>query len=315
MLKQWLCGLLGFVLGSSVLWAAPSDKPYRLVVATMFCDEAPWLREWVEYHRLVGVDHFILYNNGSKDGWREVLAPYLQEGLVEVHDWPTRKGPHGWVILNQRPAMEDALRRLRKRAHWVSFLDIDEFLLPLQHDDAPSFLAAIERDIPKVGAVFVSWVRYGTSQVWDLLPGDTMIERLTWHGDAAASDHQGKVIVKPEAVHRVAQVHDVELKRGFIAVRPNREPHQTRRVGTLGNGQPLNMTNGGNYDVAVINHYELRTERYYAEEKIPKKLAMDGKLFCTVWGRKYEELNLIHDDLGPIGRFVPALREKLCGGR
>ncbi len=59
---------------------------YELGIASQFRDEAPYLKEWVEYHRMVGVDHFWLYNNSSIDNWEEVLQPYIDEGLVEVFD-------------------------------------------------------------------------------------------------------------------------------------------------------------------------------------------------------------------------------------
>ena len=61
-------------------------------IATMFYNEAPYLKEWIEYHRLAGVDHFWMYNNNSTDHWQEVLQPYIAEKLVEVIDWPSPPG-------------------------------------------------------------------------------------------------------------------------------------------------------------------------------------------------------------------------------
>jgi hypothetical protein len=34
----------------------------------IFKDEASYLPEWFEFHRLVGVERFFLYDNGSSDG-------------------------------------------------------------------------------------------------------------------------------------------------------------------------------------------------------------------------------------------------------
>ena len=45
-----------------------------LSICAVYRDEAPYLREWVEFHRLVGVERFFLYNNDSVDEHREVLA-------------------------------------------------------------------------------------------------------------------------------------------------------------------------------------------------------------------------------------------------
>ena len=67
-------------------------KPY-LSICAIYRDEAPYLREWIEFHRLVGVERFFLYNNGSEDDHLEVLAPYVEDGIVVLHDWPVFPAP------------------------------------------------------------------------------------------------------------------------------------------------------------------------------------------------------------------------------
>ena len=71
--------------------AETRPKPY-LSICAIYRDEADYLAEWVEFHRLVGVERFFLYNNLSSDHHREVLAPYVDEGLVTVRDWPVTDG-------------------------------------------------------------------------------------------------------------------------------------------------------------------------------------------------------------------------------
>ena len=51
--------------------------PYDLAVVAIFKDEAPYLREWLDYHLLAGVEYFYLYNNGLSDGH----ADYLRRSL------------------------------------------------------------------------------------------------------------------------------------------------------------------------------------------------------------------------------------------
>ena len=63
------------------------QQPY-LVACAIFRDEAPFLAEWIAFHRLVGVDHFFLYDNGSQDEPESVLAPFLAEGCVTLKPWP-----------------------------------------------------------------------------------------------------------------------------------------------------------------------------------------------------------------------------------
>ena len=50
-----------------------------LVACAIFRDEAPYLAEWIAFHRLVGVEHFFLYDNGSTDDPRAVLDPLIAE--------------------------------------------------------------------------------------------------------------------------------------------------------------------------------------------------------------------------------------------
>ena len=66
---------------------------HELSVTAIFRDEAPYLREWIEYHKLLGVEHFYLYNNLSQDKCNEVLAPYVKNGEVDLIEWPESWSP------------------------------------------------------------------------------------------------------------------------------------------------------------------------------------------------------------------------------
>lgn len=93
-----------------------------LAIAAIYRDDAAYLAEWIEFHRLVGAERFFLYDNLSTDEHRSVLDPYVREGVVVVHDWP-QTFPSGQV-----PAFADCLERHRDDARWIAFLDVDEFL-------------------------------------------------------------------------------------------------------------------------------------------------------------------------------------------
>jgi hypothetical protein len=40
----------------------------KIAICAIFKDEAPFLLEWLAFHRMIGVDLFVLYDNGSNDG-------------------------------------------------------------------------------------------------------------------------------------------------------------------------------------------------------------------------------------------------------
>ena len=54
---------------------------YELAVVAILKNEAPYVREWVEYHLVAGVDHFYLYDNDSEDNLAEVLKPLIVKRL------------------------------------------------------------------------------------------------------------------------------------------------------------------------------------------------------------------------------------------
>src|SRR5271165_4385432 len=97
---QLLICLLCFL---NSIWADPSAKiknksyPYDLAICAIFQNEAPYLKEWIEFHKLVGVQHFYLYNNLSTDDYITVLAPYIDTKEVDLVDWPYPKtSPEHW---------------------------------------------------------------------------------------------------------------------------------------------------------------------------------------------------------------------------
>lgn len=68
-------------------WPRPfGTRPaIQLAVCAIFKNEARYLAEWVTFHRLMGVQHFSLYNNGSADDWVRELIPELDAGDRRGH--------------------------------------------------------------------------------------------------------------------------------------------------------------------------------------------------------------------------------------
>src|SRR5438270_5220770 len=91
-----------------------------LSVFAIYYNEGHYLREWIEFHRLVGFERFYLYNNLSTDDHREVLAPYVADGTVIHHEWPVEPA--------QMAGYRDVLERYRDDTRWLACFDIDEFL-------------------------------------------------------------------------------------------------------------------------------------------------------------------------------------------
>jgi hypothetical protein len=120
------------------LVAGEMDRKYTFSVCALFKNEEKYLKEWIEYHKMIGVDHFYLYDNGSKDRSSHVLAPYIREGLVTLIPWPDRCSeqeseiPSLWVLSTQLTAYENAAKYAAlKQTKWLAFIDVDEYLVPV----------------------------------------------------------------------------------------------------------------------------------------------------------------------------------------
>ena len=113
------------------------ESIYRVSICAIFRNEAIGLREWIEYHQLIGVQHFYLYNNNSDDNYHEILEPYIDQGLVTLIDWTPNPG--------QISAYRHWYKEFRSQTQWVSFLDLDEFICPIDDNNIPDWLEKRKR--------------------------------------------------------------------------------------------------------------------------------------------------------------------------
>lgn len=129
-----------------------AEKRYDVTICAIFKNEANYLKEWIEYHKIIGIQHFYLYNNSSEDCYTEVLEPYVLEKSVTLIDWPYSQG--------QMSAYRDCIKRYKNECRWIGFIDIDEFILPLRDNNVYSFLHDFEKNR---GSVLIYWKVFGSA--------------------------------------------------------------------------------------------------------------------------------------------------------
>lgn len=130
--------------------ADSDERKYHISVCQIFKDEAPYLKEWIEYHLLIGIDHFFFYDNNSTDGYEKVIQPYIDRGIITLVKWPKKH--------SQVEAYEDCIRRFRKESDWIGFIDVDEFVVPVATKSFPEFLDKFSRK----PAVLIYWRFFGS---------------------------------------------------------------------------------------------------------------------------------------------------------
>lgn len=131
------------------------EKKHKVSVCAIFRDEGEILREWIEYHKIVGVEHFYLYNNFSADNYKEILEPYINEGLVTLTDWPYER--------QQMAAYKHCADNYGDESNWIGFIDLDEFVVPNgQNQTVYDFLKDFEN---KASFVIIYWQYFGSSGI------------------------------------------------------------------------------------------------------------------------------------------------------
>jgi len=40
------------------------------------------MKEWIEYYRMMGVEHFAIYNHSLGSNSTQILEPYIKAGIV-----------------------------------------------------------------------------------------------------------------------------------------------------------------------------------------------------------------------------------------
>lgn len=267
---------------------------YEVAACTVFQNEAPYLKEWIEYHRLIGVEHFYLANHQSTDNYLEVLAPYIEEGIVELFDLPYQyEGVSVWTKI-QTKGLNMCLDRARKKAHWLCILDLDEFLVMYYANHLKQLLPMYAG----YAGLVVNWQLFGTSHVTSIPEDRLLIETLTWKGEMNDVENLFiKSIVQPDRVKKVADPHFCIYKEQHFAVTAYEAPaHFSRSSYVI-------------VDPICINHYWTRDETYLHTQKIPRRAKWqegpDGVL------ARASKLNVTQDLT--IQRFVPRLRERLFG--
>lgn len=256
-------------------------SPYFLSIAAIMKNEKPYLKEWIEYHLLQGVEHFYLCDNDSTDNTKEYLSPYIKKGIITYIYLPGTK--------QQQVCYDKIVNTYKDKTEWLAIIDLDEYLVPLKANNMKSFLKEYE----DVSEVSLHWMNYGSNNTFTR-PNGLITEFFTSHG--IKLNHTVKSIVRPKAV------------KGFDYFGSN---HYVRVEGKSvnENHQPVNFMLGfyPSANKARINHYILKSFAEFIHKK--KRGHPEGNLLDYGYYFFHNE-NEIKNDTSML-RFLPKLKERM----
>lgn len=210
--------------------AVEESRQYRLIsCSSPLSDKARYLPEWIEYHRIMGVEHFYVYVWDPDEELQRELARYSRLGLVTVIEWslPTRPGvnhvqPHAQTHCLQKygASAEYVGQRLPKSCRrrsltdpfdlfrWILYNDLDEFFRPTRPKmDLPQAIDdLLQRNGSDIGAILTRGVIFGPSMTFNRSEYDHLVlEHFTRSAATVGQEiHDIKFLTKPSCTRTLS---------------------------------------------------------------------------------------------------------------
>jgi hypothetical protein len=211
---------------------------FNLVACAIVKNEADNLAEWIEYHRLIGIEHFYIFDNNSRDSIRPILEKYINYGVVTLLDWP--------FVPGQLPAYNYAAKVFGHTTNWMAFIDLDEFIFLPSGKLLPDFLSAFG----DADQIMIPFMFFGSSGHLERPLGLT-IENYIHRAESV--DPVVKSIVRPSAVTYADTHMSLTKDRRTVNEKGERVPEKWRVEKPSG-------------DQIRVNHYYIKSLQDWKEK-------------------------------------------------
>lgn len=260
----------------------PKGSSGRVIVGCMK-NEAPYIVEWVAYHRAIGFDNFLIYTNGCTDGTDDILKRLDAMGIV------THRDNDGWTGQSpQQFALDAALEEeVIQNAEWIAHIDVDEFVnVRCGNGTLDDFFAVA----PDATNVAMTWRLFGHGGVTKLADKPVI-------GQFSAC--APKYCPKPHTVWGFKTLfRNIGAYQKLSCHRPNKlnDGFEDKVQWVNGNGAVTTremLKNGWRnskksigYDLLQLNHYALRSaESYLIKRQRGRALHVDRSIGLNYWIR------------------------------
>jgi hypothetical protein len=232
----------------------------KYLMITSMRNEAPYILEWLAYHSSIGVDGFLIYSNDCDDGTDQMLDRLDALGVIKhVRNDKITKAGVQWSALKRA-----GNHPMRKRADWIIFADVDEFV---NVKAGAGHLDDLRAAVPDATAFALTWRMYGNDsrvEIEDKLVIEQFNKCASFPCYAPITSSMFKTLFKNDGSYEKLGVH-----------RPKKriERNAGKVVWVNGSGMPLGpeyldkstvtyAANGG-IDLACINHYSVKSAKAF----------------------------------------------------
>jgi len=220
---------------------------YDISIYANFRDEAPYLYEWVVYHLLIGVSHFYLYNHLSKDNYLEVLQPFIEKGIITLHQ-------HNSVTPPKFINYKKCIKEYKDETQWIAFIDLDEYVVVKDNNNLRSYMEGFEN----YNGVGLCWLYYGNNNIQK--QDDRLVfERFPMREKISniKTERLFKTIADPRQIdtNKISNPHYFHYKDGKFVD----EKYSEIGAGAPGAPEDPAFTCTPSYENAYIAHYKRKS--------------------------------------------------------
>lgn len=264
---------------------------YEMAIVSIAKNEGAYVKEWIEYHRLVGIDKFYFYDNESEDDTLRMLQPYIDSGIVT---YTLIKG-----IARQLDAYNDAIKKHKDECRYMAFIDLDEYLKPTIpfkpiYRVVDEILEAYGRGGVGVG---VNWAVFGTSGHKFTPKGLTVLNFIKRGNNREPKNAHIKTIANPREISYYISPHYPLYKLGAYSVNETGDEHLY-----------VWFSDKREYKNLRINHYYTKSEEQYLNEKVKRGL---GDRVGSYNLEKFKEYNLNEEEDRGMEVYANKLKENM----
>lgn len=202
-------------------------------------NEAKYIAEWIAYNLAIGFDEIIIFSNDSTDAMNSIISQIKnQDRRIQLFDWPSVDGSSPQVSAYNR-----SLELVKTK--WITFLDIDEFIVPFHDNSINEFLGKLDSGI---SSIHINWRNFGSSRR-ESPDYELVTEAFTQCAPAGwGNHHHFKSFARMERVTE-AHIHDIVTREGRRVLSDLSEFITEHR----------GLSNRIVHDGIQINHYQCKT--------------------------------------------------------
>lgn len=183
-----------------------------IAIAAIFKNEQEYILEWIAYHRaVIGIQHFIIADNGSNDGSTQLLEALEQAGIIIRIFFPRISATEG----PQVPAYNKILAEYGNKFDYIAFIDADEFLVNESGLTLPDFIKPFEQ-LPGFGSLSLNWRIFGSAGQY--FKQDRLVIERFYRASRPLEKGNAhiKTLATPKAIKKM-HIHQADLKKGYFS--------------------------------------------------------------------------------------------------